>query len=345
MPLAVVRAAAPYLLEAKRGVCGPRGCVLLVHLERCRGGVQHVRVVADARHEPGRDAPATPVARDDDVSHLEVVARELAAREADDDAEVVRDPPAAAGLRELVVEHVLGPRRVGRAHVGLALERRDGRQVVDGHGAQLEVPVCQRVVHAGDLDARGRLQAQALALVLLRVREARVDGQHQGRVAAAAHGRRRPGAREPLRRGVPQRLVQHAREAGRLEAVAVLLQAVARERELGRVRAGHELLHGVICRDDALRVERAVRARVVQQVDAGVDLAAHRVVHHGQKPALAGGPRAPRHGVQGRRAKERATQTAREALCRRDAYAHARERPRAPAHEHGVHVAHRKARL
>jgi hypothetical protein len=144
---------------------------------------------------------------------------------------------------------------------------------------------------------------------------------------------------------VPQRLVQHAREAGRLEAVAVLLQAVARERELGRVRAGRELRHGVVCRDDALRVERAVRARVVQQVDAGVDLAAHRVVHHGQKPALSGGPRAPRHGVQGRRAEERASQTAREALCRRDAYAHARERPRTPAHEHGVHVAHRKARL
>jgi hypothetical protein len=134
VPLAVVRAAAPYLLEAKRGVCGPRGCVLLVHLERCRGGVQHVRVVADARHEPGRDAPATPVARDDDVSHLEVVARELAAREADDGAEVVRDPPAAAGLRELVVEHALAPRRVGSARVGIALERRDGRQVVHGHG-------------------------------------------------------------------------------------------------------------------------------------------------------------------------------------------------------------------
>ncbi len=201
------------------------------------------------------------------------------------------------------------------------------------------------VVHARDLDARGRLEAQALALVFLRVGKAGVDGQHERRVTGAAGAGRGPGAREALRRGVPERLVQDAREARRLEAVAVLLEAVARERELRRVRAGRELLHRGVGLYDALRLERAVGALLVQPVDAGVDLAAHGVVHHGHEAARAGDPGAPGHRVERGRAVKRPLQAAGQALCRGDANAHARERAGAAAHEDRVHVGHGEARL
>ena len=259
----------------------------------------------------------------------------------------MRDPPATTGLGELLVEHLLRPRRVRRALVGGRLERGHGGGIVHRHGAQLQVDARKRVVHAGELDGRRLLEAKARALRLLGVREARVDGQDQRRVAGllvkdpSLHG----SPQEPLARGVPRPLGREGREPRGLKAGAVLGQAVARERKPGGIGPLRPRGHAGIRLEHGLGREGAVRTGLVKLVDAGIDLAAHGVSRHGEHAARARGPRRPRHRVERGGAIERKPRAARKALGRGNANPHARERARATPHEHGVQVAHRKARV
>ena len=201
------------------------------------------------------------------------------------------------------------------------------------------------VVDAGELHRRRLLEAQPRALGLLRVREARVDGQGQRRVAgllvkhASLHG----SAKQPLAGGVPSVLGGKARKARSLKARPILDQPVSRERELGRIRTLGPGGNAGICLEDGLGGEGAVRAVAVQFVDAGVDLAAHGIASHRERATNASVPRRPRHRVERRGAVQGQPRPARKALGRGDADAHARERAWTAAHEHGVDVAHRKA--
>ena len=85
-----------------------------------------------------------------------------------------------------------------------------------------------------------------------------------------------------------------------------------------------------------------MRAGVVQLVNARVDLAAHGVARHGKGAADARRVRGPGHRVERRGPKERQAGAACQALRRRDADAHARERTGAAADEDGVEIAHRE---
>ena len=240
----------------------------------------------------------------------------------------MRDPPAATGLGELLVEHLLRPRRVRRALVGGRLERGHGGGIVHRHGAQLQVDARKRVVHAGELDGRRLLEAKARALRLLGVREARVDGQDQRRVAGllvkdpSLHG----SPQEPLARGVPRPLGREGREPRGLKAGTVLGQTVARERKPGGIGPLRPRGHAGIRLEHGLGREGAVRTGLVKLVDAGIDLAAHGVSRHGEHAARARGPRRPRHRVERGGAIERKPRAARKALGRGNANPHARER-------------------
>ena len=300
---AVVARTTTLFHEAECAVEGASGLVLVVHLEGDRLRTEHLRIVGNASNEARGNALAAARRVHDDLLDLKVGAGKHAARKADDGPLVVRDPPAATGLGELLVEHLLGPRRVRGIRVGGSLEHRHGGGVVHRHGTQLQVDARERIVHASELDGRRLLEAKARALGLLSVGEARVDGQDQRRVAGLGCGAvKDPGldgrAQQPLPRGVPCLLGREGREARGLKARPVLGQAVARKRELGRVGALRPRGDAGIGLEDSLGREGAVCARLVELVDAGVDLAAHGVARHGERAARAGVPRRPRHRVE-----------------------------------------------
>ena len=278
-------------------------------LKRRPRGIEHLCVVGDARDQARGDALAAAARGHGDVGDLQLVAYDGAARIADDAAAVVRDPPHVVVRGHVVVENVFGPRLVVRGGKDLGLELRDGVDVVDGHGAQLVVDIREGVVAAGELDGRGLLQAEAGALVLLRVGKARVDGQHERRIAGllVEGPRLRRGAREPLARGPPGLLRRELAvgKPGGLELRAVLGQAVAREHKLPRVRAGGPLGHARAGLDNGLGHESAVRAGVIQPIDARVGLAAHGVARDREGAAHARRVRGPGHRVKRRCAVER----------------------------------------
>ena len=140
-------------------------------------------IVSHATDEALSDPLATATLRNGHVEHLEHVAGQNAAGKAHHGAHVVRDPPRTSRQRQLVLEHGARPRRVRGAREGITLQRRDLLNVVHGHGPQLQVHASQLVRHARDLNARGLSQPQPLALVFLGIRETRVHGQHERRIA------------------------------------------------------------------------------------------------------------------------------------------------------------------
>ena len=270
-----------------------------VHLERRRGGSQHLRVVGDAREQPARDALAPAALGHGHVGDLRVAARHDGTGIAHDLALVVSDPPDVTRLGKVVREELRAPGCVVARGEHLALERRHGRHVVHVHRAQLQVAVGQGIVAAGGRHRRGLLEAQAPGLVLLRVGEARVDGQHERGVTRLGGCRRVPGAdmcgdqlggkgaQQPLPRRVPGVLVGKAREAGRLELHPILLEPVAGKHDLvvvgtpsprgdGRGHLGHRL-----------DVEEPLGASLAHLVEGRVDLAAHGIPHHAHEPAHA----------------------------------------------------------
>ena len=141
---------------------------------------------------------------------------------------------------------------------------------------------------------------------------------------------------------MPEVLVHHLRETRSLKRSAVFLETVSREDKLPRVRASLELVYRGVHRTHALDLEGPMGAPLVQQVDAWIDLFAHRISHYGKPATLPCLPGGPSDGVESRRPKKRRGEPARKALCRRDAYAHACERPWAAAHQHLVDIRHRK---
>ena len=261
------------------------------------------------------------------------------------------DPPQVAALGHVVIERLLAPGRVARARKRARLELGHGADVVDRHGTQLAVDAGKRVVHAGDGGRQRLFEAQPSALVLLGIGEARVDGQHEGRIArvngavrdAPEHARSDGGTKQALARGMPGVLVSEAREARGLKLGAVLLEAIARKHDLPGVVARGPSLDGIGRLHDGLDLKQAHGAVLTHLVEGRVDLAAHGVSHNAHEPAHAVGPHAPGNGVERGHPVERAPQAARESLCRGDADAHARERAGTAPHEHRVHVRHRKA--
>ena len=206
----------------------------------------------------------------------------------------------------------------------------------------------QRVVHARDLDGGRSGKAETLALVFLRVGQARIDGQDEGGVpvsdASAALGGG-GGTHEALARRQPERLVREGREARRLESGPVLGQTAARELQVGLVLARRPIRDADIGLHDCLGLEGAMGAFVVEQIDARIDLATHGVGSHCQLAAHARRPGIPGHGVEGRGAIKRLAEAAGQALACGDADADAREGARAAAHQDGVDVAHPITRL
>jgi hypothetical protein len=201
------------------------------------------------------------------------------------------------------------------------------------------VPIGKCVVNACYLDARGSLEAKALSLVLLGIREAGVDGKYQRRVARVK-GLRRGSESQALSRGIPQDLVKDVREARRLEAGTVLLESITGKDKAGSVIPRGPRSHALVGLADGLGGKGAVRAVIIQLVDAGIDLAAHCVAGHGEKPANACLPRHTCRCVQNRNPMERLREAARKALCRSDANAHASKAAGTATDENAVEVAH-----
>ena len=290
--LAVVAAAKPDLLEPEALVQRDGSLVARVDLERDGLRVEHLPVVGESAEQPGSDALPTPVGRHGDVDDLEALAAEHAPRKADDATAVVGHPPAAAGLRELVVEHVLREDVVHSALVCLALELGDLGQVVHAHRPELQVDARKLLGHPRALHEAGLAETKAGALVLLGVGEARVDRQHQRGVARLGDvvvGRSGGGAKQALPRGIPDSLVEKRRrhKARRLELGAVPLESVTREPQPVAVGALGPLGGARLGLAHALADEGAGGAGLVQLVDAGIDLAAHGVACHGDKTAHA----------------------------------------------------------
>ena len=143
---------------------------------------------------------------------------------------------------------------------------------------------------------------------------------------------------------MPGVLIGKTREPRGLKPGTILLEAIARERDLAGIRASRPRLDGDGHLHDGLHLKQAHGTVLVHLVQPGIDLAAHGVTHDAHKAANTGRPRAPGNSVERGGAVERASQAARQALGRGDANAHARERARATPHEHRVDVIHRKPR-
>ena len=248
---------------------------------------------------------------------------------------------------------------------------RIGARIQNGRVVHARALVAARrdVLHARGQVLRVVLR-QADAFVLLRVGQARVHGkQETGVVANGIEGVRL--ARTPRRlerqqqagaRGSPQIFGQQ--RTARAEQVCVFLQAVARKLQgaiaSGRALAGTrnpiaaaDLTRHVATRaglaatrnarsqliGGQLRLHHAIgiltrHAVVTQRKPHRVHFAAHGVRHHGEPPAHARGPRAPRHRVERGGAHERHAERRRDALGRGHGDAHARERPGAAPDAH-----------
>ena len=109
---------------------------------------------------------------DDDIQNLEVRPREPATREADDPSLIVRHPPAALRLGEFGSKHRTGPGGVGASLVCRNVKGDNSVEVCGQHGTQLQMSTGECLVHARDPDRRARLESEASALALLRIREA-----------------------------------------------------------------------------------------------------------------------------------------------------------------------------
>ena len=347
---AIVAATTSHLLKAQ-ALIQPAGClVAVVHLKSDLRSAQRLSVVGKARDQAAGDALVPTLGVDGHVEHLEPVARKHATREAHNLAAVVRHPPGAPRLGELVLKHGSRPRLVHAARKGSAFQGLYLHNVVHRHGAQLRVDACQLLGHAGALHKTRLAQAQTLALGLLGVGQARVDGQHQGRIARVAHViartcRRR--TQQSLRRGMPAGLIHEARKTRFLELRAILLQAIAGKHDGGRVRAklSRPCIHAGLRLHHGLGDERAHGTLVAHLVDTRVDLAAHGVTHHAHHAARTGRPGSPGRGVERGGSVQGFAKTAAQALRRGNANAYAGERAGSAPYQHLVHVRHGQVRL
>ena len=194
----------------------------------------------------------------------------------------MRHPPDVAGKGNVVVERALRPGRVVGIGKDSRLERRHGGDVVDAHGAQLQVNVAQGVVDAAHVHAFGLGHAQADALVFLGVGQARIDGQDKRGVTSLGcieALRRQACTQKALAAGVPGLLGGKAGKASLLVERAVLGDAVTGEHDVAGVGTTGPQGHGVGDLHHRLAGKQAMGALVVDAIEAGVDLLAHRIAH------------------------------------------------------------------
>ena len=97
-------------------------------------------------------------------------------------------------------------------------------KIVHRHRTKLQVNISQRIIHAGQGHRCRLLQAQTLALRLLRIRKARVDGQNQRRITRArllilGHAHR---AYQAFSCWEPRRFIGVCRETRALKTLTVL---------------------------------------------------------------------------------------------------------------------------
>ena len=313
----------------------------VAHLNLERGGCspEHLGVVGDAAHEARGDALASTLGGNGDVCNLQLAVHDGTARIAHDGAAVMRHPPDVAGKRNVVVERALRPGRVVGIGKDSRLERRHGSDVVDAHGAQLQVDVAQGVVDAAHAHAFGLGHAQADALVFLGVGQARVDRQDKRGVASLGGIealRRQACAQKALAAGIPGLLGGKAGKARLLVERAVLGDAVSGKHDVAGVGTTGPQGHGVGDLHHRLAGKQAMGALVVDAIETGVDLLAHGIAHDAHEAAHAAAPHAPGHGVERGGAVQRDLKAARDTLGSRHTDAHAREGARARAREHRV---------
>ena len=194
----------------------------------------------------------------------------------------MRHPPDVAGKGNVVVERALRPGRVVGIGEDGRLERRHGSDVVDAHGAQLQVDIAQGVVDAAHANAFRLGHAQADALVFLGVGQTRIDGQDKRGVASLGcieAPRRQACAQKALATGVPGLLGGKAGKTSLLVKRAVLGDAVTGKHDVAGIGTTGPQGHGVGDLHHRLAGKQATGALVVDAIEAGVDLLAHRIAH------------------------------------------------------------------
>ena len=194
----------------------------------------------------------------------------------------MRHPPDVAGKGNVVVERALRPGRVVDIGEDGRLKRRHGGDVVDAHGAQLQVDVAQSVVDAAHAHTFRLGHAQADALVFLGVGQARVDGQDKRGIPGLSGIetlRRQACAQKALAAGIPGLLGGKAGKARLLVERAVLGDAVTGKHDVAGVGTTGPQGHGIGDLHHRLAGKQAMGALVVDAIEAGVDLLAHGIAH------------------------------------------------------------------
>ena len=167
-------------------------------------------------------------------------------------------------------------------------------------------------------------KTQALALVFLGVRKARIDRQNAGRVSVARSMRKE----QALARRPPQVALHAAGCLVLTQKLAVTYQAVTRQPNLIPVGCLAPLIERHGCLDHALTLKLTLGAFVPQHIQRRVYLAAHGVCKNTKLAAHASLPCRPGASIERRHAQQRHVGTARQTLCGGDTDTHARKRTR-----------------
>ena len=334
----VVAGAHPHIRKAQGVIEGDGGIVVRAHLEGDGLCSQRESICRHALEQALGDALPALRRVHAHIEDAQLAVDHLTACAAHKGAVFAGDPPAAVRAPDLVGELAARP---GVGGHGAALQLDGSVDVVDRERVQEEAAHCAAVCNPAR--GQGVRDLEAGALCLLGIREARVDGEQHGRVAAAElagplHGGKGLQQAEAVRG--PQ-LLGAKGEGALLEAGGVLAQAVADERQLlPRLAPGLGNLGGL-----AHGVEvKAGHAPFIEHEAHGVDLLAHGVFDDSHAPAQASPPCMPGNGVERGHPEGRTAQAAGDALGGGDADAHAGERAGAPAGDDQVDVCRRKPR-
>ena len=315
------------------------GLVVAAHLQGdgiCRKGAG---VGRHALEQTLRDTLTALVGVDAHVEDAQLAIDDLAARAAHEHAVLTRHPPAAVCAAYLVCKLAARPSVLGH---GALLQLRHRIGIVDRHrmqeqpsnGAAIGNAACGHVV----------CYAQASALCLLCIRQARVNGQQKSRIPATQLFLIAQGS-ICLQQALSIRGPKLLRCQGKklvVKQLCVFVQAIAQKRK--RLTCLSPLGCNIGRFGNAVQIQ-AHHSVIAQVVAHGVDLLAHGVFYHAYASTHAAAPCVPRHGVKRRDAVDRAAQTAGHAFGGCDADAHARKRARAPADDDHIDIISSELRL
>ena len=206
----VIATATTGLGKAQSGIECNCGLVAVLNLKRSRGAAEHLCVIAHVRQKLAGDALAAMRRIDGNVHNLHVPVDDHTAGKTQQTAVVVRHPPATRRgnvLAQLGQEHARRPRLVSGAFKAGCLQRARTLGIRRAHGAELQMTSGELVGNTCHLTLRALGKAQALALVFLGVRKARIDRQDASRIAIACGVRHQ----QALARGPPQVSLHAAR--------------------------------------------------------------------------------------------------------------------------------------